>query len=333
MAYMLLVNKTSRPGEAQGFQRMFAPDQLTLGVYFPIEKFHGDQPTMERQEHLARRAEELGFAALWLRDVPLRVRHYGDIAQVYDPWTYLCWIAAHTRTIALAIDSLLLPLRHPLHTAKAAASLDRLSGGRLVLGVGSGGETAEFAAFGVDHAQRSALFRENFRVIRSVLAEEFPHLQSSYGVLSGEADLVPKPTGWLPMLVTGHSGQRLSWIAQHADGWITMPRGLGRQTDVALHWRTAVARTSPAQFKPLIQPLHIDLTDKPGDPATAIHLGFRGGRNAMFHLLDARRGIGINHVILNFKHGARDAEEVLEEIGNEILPLLKATSSKAPPRL
>ena len=106
---MLKVNRTARVSDAAGFRRMFAPGRLTLGVFFPIEAFAGDEPTMRRQERLARRAEELGFAALWVRDVPLRDPNFGDIGQVYDPWVYLGWIAAKTRTIALATGSIILP--------------------------------------------------------------------------------------------------------------------------------------------------------------------------------------------------------------------------------
>ena len=136
---------------------------------------------MRDQERLARRAEELGFAALWVRDVPLRDPTFGDIGQIYDPWVYLGWIAAQTRDIALATGSIVLPLRHPLHTAKAAASVDQLTQGRLVLGVASGDRPVEFPSFGVDFERRGSLFRENFRVIREVLADEFPVVRSSYG--------------------------------------------------------------------------------------------------------------------------------------------------------
>ena len=104
-----------------------------------------------------------------VRDVPLRDPSFGDIGQVYDPWVYLGWIAAHTQTIALATGSIVLPLRHPLHTAKAAASVDQLSRGRLVLGVASGDRPVEFPAFGVDFERRDVLFRENFEFIRKVL--------------------------------------------------------------------------------------------------------------------------------------------------------------------
>ncbi|WP_323843994.1 LLM class oxidoreductase [Microbulbifer magnicolonia] len=316
--------------EANGFRKMFAPGRLTLGVFFPIEAFKGDQPTMRNQEYLARRAEELGFAALWFRDVPLRDPNFGDIGQVYDPWVYLGWIAAQTRTIALATGSIVLPLRHPLHTAKAAASIDQLSRGRFVLGVASGDRPVEFPAFGIDPDERDILFRENLRVIRAVLADEFPTVQSSYGTLFGTADLVPKPSGRLPILVTGSSRQGLEWIAAHADGWITYPRPVAQQAELAARWRGAVEAVAPGVFKPFAQSFYVDLSDDPNQPPQPIHLGIRGGRRVLFRLLDELRSAGVHHVILNLKYGARDAAEVLDEIGQEVLPQLDASQQAAP---
>jgi luciferase-type oxidoreductase len=324
---MLEVNKEARASESRGFKKMFAPGRLTLGVFFPIEAFRGDEPTMRDQERLARRAEALGYAALWFRDVPLRDPNFGDIGQVFDPWVYLGWIAAQTRTIALATGSIILPLRHPLHTAKAAASVDQLSGGRLVLGVATGDRPVEFPAFGVDFERRDALFRENFRVIRAVLAEEFPIVRSPYGTLFGTADLVPKPVGQLPMLVTGNSRQGLDWIAEHSDGWITYPRSLDRQAELAKLWRAAVAAAAPGVFKPFVQSFYVDLTDNPDQPPEPIHLGIRGGRNVLFRHLNSLRTAGVHHVILNFKYASRDAAEVLDEIGRETLPQLEASQS------
>lgn len=328
---LLMVNKTARVSDSAGFHKMFMPGRLTLGVFFPIEAFQRDEPTMRNQEQLARRAEELGFAALWFRDVPLRDPNFGDLGQVYDPWVYLGWIAAQTRRIALATGSIILPLRHPLHTAKAAASVDQLSGGRLVLGVASGDRLIEFPAFGIDADQRDALFRENFRVIREALAEEFPTIQSSYGTLLGTADLVPKPLGRMPMLVTGSSRQSLEWIAEHSDGWITYPRPLKQQADLVARWRAAVATATPDVFKPFAQSFYLDLASAADEEPTPIHLGFRSGRHFVFRFFDDLREAGVNHVVLNLKYGRRDASEVLEEIGQEILPQLEAAQPPAVP--
>ncbi|MDZ5455849.1 hypothetical protein [Azohydromonas lata] len=67
---MLKVNPTATVQEALGFRRMFRAGGLTLGVFFPIEAFTGDAPSMRDQERLAQRAQALGYAALWVRDVP-----------------------------------------------------------------------------------------------------------------------------------------------------------------------------------------------------------------------------------------------------------------------
>ena len=264
--------------------------------------------------------------------MPLRDPNFGDIGQVYDPWVYLGWIAAQMRTIALATGSIILPLRHPLHTAKAAASIDQLTRGRFVLGVASGDRPIEFPAFGIDPDERGMLFRENLRVVREVLANEFPTVQSRYGTLFGTADLVPKPTGRPPIMVTGYSRQGLEWIAEHSDGWITYPRPLAQQAELAGRWRGAVEAVAPGVFKPFAQSFYVDLSDDPDQLPQPIHLGIRGGRHALFRHLDELRWAGVHHVILNLKYGARDAAEVLDEIGQEVLLQLDASQQTAPER-
>ena len=92
------------------------------------------RPTPTMADHVARvqLAERLGFRAVWLRDVPFNVDSFGDAGQMYDPFVYLGLLAGQTATIHLGVASIL-PLRHPAHVAKAAASVDELSGGRLLL--------------------------------------------------------------------------------------------------------------------------------------------------------------------------------------------------------
>ena len=89
---MLKAKKATSINDSAGFRRMFAPDRLSLGVFFPIEAFERDEPSMRDQPRLARRAEELGFTGLWTRDVPMRDPNFGDLGQVYDPWVWLGWI-------------------------------------------------------------------------------------------------------------------------------------------------------------------------------------------------------------------------------------------------
>ena len=305
--------------QSVAFQRMFARGRLTFGVFFPIEAFPGDRPTMVDQVSLARQADELGFAALWFRDVPLRDPSFGDVGQIFDPWVYLGFIAAQTQRVALATGSIVLPLRHPLHTAKAAASVDQLSGGRLLLGIASGDRPVEFPAFGVDAEQRGEAFRENVRVIRQVLERSFEPVSSFYGSFSG-ADLVPKPVRRIPLFVTGSSRQSPEWIARFSDGWITYPRPTLLQTRVARDWHEMVHRHCPGTFKPFAQSFYVDLSDDPDERPTPIHLGFRAGWRAVLECVLALREAGVNHVAFNLNYGRRGAREVLEELGREVLP-------------
>lgn len=293
---------------------------MTLGLFFPIEAFEGDIPRMQNQVLLARQAEDAGFAALWVRDVPLRDPSFGDVGQIFDPWVYLGYITGQTTKIALGTGAIVVPIRHPLHLAKAAASIDQLSGGRLLLGVATGDRPVEFPAFGVDADARGAKFREYLDVYRQALGQSFKPVTWSEGVLSG-ADLVPKPlASEIPLLITGSSRQSVEWIATNSHGWITYPRRVDIQQRFVESWQEAV-RTAcgPEVFKPFSQSLFIDLLDDPVAIPQPIHLGFRLGRNALINLLKMHKAIGVNHIMLNLKYGRREARDVIAELAVHVL--------------
>jgi luciferase-type oxidoreductase len=293
---------------------------LTLGLFFPIEAFQGDMPTMKDQEKLAHRAEEAGFASLAFRDVPMRDPSFGDSGQVFDVWTYLAYITAQTREIALLTAAVVLPLRHPIHTAKCAASIDQLSKGRLLLGVASGDRPVEFPAMGVDFESRGEIFREVMELLKIFWGHSFPRVRSRFGLVDG-ADVIPKPVAsHVPLLVTGHSQQDLAWIARHADAWMSYPRGLEVQAQVVQRWRSTVEAVLPGQYKPFVQSYFVDLVDNKNEPPTPIHLGHRLGRNALMTHLRASRRIGVDHLIFNLKYGKRPAAEVLEELAQYVVP-------------
>ncbi|MBU0822719.1 MULTISPECIES: LLM class oxidoreductase [Pseudomonas] len=306
--------------EHRGFRRTFTPGHLSLGLFFPLEAFDGDTPSMLNQVELAKRAEALGFSALWFRDVPLRDPGFGDVGQVFDPWVYLGYMAAHTSEIALGTASIAIPLHHPLHTAKASASVDQLSAGRLILGVASGDRPVEFSAFDVDPERRGEIFREHYEVIRRAHSTSFEPIRWSGGELQG-ADLIPKPTTQvIPMLVTGHSRQSLDWIARESVGWINYPRAPKMQRLIVEDWRLEVMKQCGSIYKPFTQSLYIDLSENPSTPPTHIHLGFRLGRVHLRALLEALEEIGVDHVILNLKYGKRPAAQVIEELGAHLVP-------------
>ena len=300
------------------FDNIATKGKLTLGLVFPIEAYKGSVAEMKNQEILAQRAEELGFKALWFRDVPFNDPLFGDAGQLYDPWIYMTHIMNHTKEIALGSASIILPLRHPVHTAKSINSLQLLSNERLVLGVASGDRPIEYPAFNQKLDNKSELFRDSFFYIKS-LQGDFPMYSSRfYGSTNGGIDLLPKYHKKTPMLVTGHSGQSLDWIAEHSDGWLYYPRDFKTLQSVMDQWREALVKARQP-WKPFMQSLYIDITADSKEKPTPIHLGFKSGTEYLNTHLTLLESHGVNHVILNLKYGSRPAEEIIEEIGEKVI--------------
>jgi len=305
-----------------GFERVFQQGRLTLGFIMAIESYKGAVPTLANHAKLACRAEQLGFAALWARDVPLLDPNFGDVGQVFDPFVYLGYLAAKTERIALGTSSAVLPLRHPIHLAKAAASVDQLSGGRLLLGVASGDRPVEYPAFDIDFETRGQRFQDTLHALRQLTEETFPKFCTK-GLISmdGQTDLLPKPIhNRIPALVTGTSRQSLPWIAQHADGWLYYILDHQTLQTAAKDWQTLVAQHCPGKFKPLLQGMNFDLAANPNEMPQKIHSGYRMGRNALIQFLKEDERIGVSHMAFNLKYCSRPADEVMEELAEFVLP-------------
>lgn len=305
----------------RSYSTVFRPRRLSVGLVAPVEAYpHGPVPTMERHLERARLADRLGFAALWLRDVPFNVPSFGDAGQTFDPFVYLGLLAGTTERIALGVASLILPLRHPAHVAKAAASVDRLSGGRMLLGVASGDRPEEYPATGVSFEERGNRFRESFDYIRR-MAEPFPAFDGgAFGAPDGGLDMLPKPMGGrVPLLITGGSRQHPDWGAANADGWITYPRSAPDQARAVVDWRTRVEAAGEPP-KPVMQPLYVDVADDPDEAPSPIHLGFRSGIGPLRDYLRALEAAGVNHVALNLRFNRADVEDTMERLVRDLLP-------------
>lgn len=305
----------------QGFTRSFKENRLTIGLFFPLEAYKGSTPEMDVEEQitLAQKAENANFASLFVRDIPLSEPTFGDEGQIYDPWIFLSYIAAHTSNIALGSGSIVTTFRHPLDLAKSAASIDRISQERFLFGIATGDRPIEFEAYRFDRNERSNLFQESFKVMKSVWKETYPQINSNRVHLS-KADLLPKPALLnIPTFVTGHSGQSLKWIAEKGDGWISFPRHPNSQKEIIEEWRSHTR-----VFKPFSQSLYIDLAANPGEGPTPIHLGFRSGTNYLIEHLKELEAVGVNHVILNVKFAERPIAHIIQELGEKVIPYFPA---------
>ncbi|ASA21641.1 LLM class oxidoreductase [Paenibacillus donghaensis] len=305
-----------------GFARSFKENKLTIGLQIPIENY-SEMPKMdlEEQMRLAKKAEEMEFASLWVRDSPLRDPSFGDAGLIYDPWIFLGYLTAHTQRIALGTSSIVTTYRHPLHLAKSAASMDKMSQERFLFGVATGDRPIEFPAFKVNREERAALFRETIDVVKKVWREPFPKIQT-IRVDMNYGDIIPKPTlSDIPVFGTGFSGQSIEWLARNTDGWLFYPQIPDRQRELIKQWRLTAG-----EFKPFIQPFGIVLSEDPNEVPLALSpSGFKTGYKFLIEYFYSLQEAGINHVPLALKFGYRPVEEVIQEIGEFVVPHFKCT--------
>jgi luciferase-type oxidoreductase len=305
-----------------GMRRTFAEGELTLGLGLPVgagpddPATGGDGDYVGRQVELVRTAEQAGVAAVWARDIPLRVDTFGDVGQVHDPFMYLAWLAAQTAEIALGTAAVVLPLAHPLLLAKRSAGLDRLSGGRFLMGVASGDRPEEFPAFGMEKGERAAVFREHLEVLEAGWSGTGRPVRWSRGRMGG-ADVVPTPTvGRVPLLPTGSCQQNMDYNAAHGDGWITYHRALPRQKVMVDRWRASCG----VHFRPFVESMWVDLAEDPDLPVEGADFGYRTGRHGLLRILSSQRAMGINHVSLQLRSRTRSAADMLEELAERVIP-------------
>jgi probable F420-dependent oxidoreductase len=220
---------------------------MRFTVQYPIAHAGYDRSYLDPEAvvRFARAAEEAGFSAIAFTDHPAPsdkwMRTGGHDA--LDPLAALGFCAAVTRRMLLMTLLLVLPYRNPLLAAKAAATVDVLSGGRLVLGVGSGYLRSEFAALGVDFTERGALFTEAVEVMRGIWAgDNYSHEGrhfTAYGQTAMPRPLQdPHPPFWLG----GNSAVVRRRVARFGQGWSPL---INDETGAAVT-RTAVIDTPAA---------------------------------------------------------------------------------------
>ena len=176
---------------------------------------------------LAERAEGLGFDSVWTHDHVFNVGHVFERIggkPYYEPLTLLSFVAARTRRIRLGTSVLVLPYHNPIRLAKTAATLDVLSGGRLILGVGVGAIENEMEAMGTPFKERGAFTDEAITVLRTLWNEEDPRFVGTYSRFAG-MKFSPKPLQKpIPVVIGGVSRPAIRRAARLGDGW--QPLGL-----------------------------------------------------------------------------------------------------------
>ena len=171
----------------------------------------------EEQFAIARRVDELGFDSLWTGD------HVSFHGAIYESLTLLASYAGITTRARLGVGVYLLALRQPTVAAKISSTLDVLSGGRLIFGVGVGGENPkEFEACGIPHKERGARVTEGIDVVRTLWRDSPASFKGRFTEFEG-VSIDPKPVQRPapPIWIGGRSDAALARAGRQGDGWVS----------------------------------------------------------------------------------------------------------------
>ena len=264
-------------------------------MQFGVTMFGTDQAM--RPDELARAAEERGFVSLYVPEhthIPVSRRTpppTGDgalpeyYARSLDPFVALTMAAAATDRLRVGTGICLVAQRDPIVTAKAVASLDRLSGGRFVLGVGFGWNEDELEDHGVDMRRRRDVAREHVLAMQRLWADDEATFDGEFVQLPPSWSW-PKPVQqpWPPVLIGGVAGPKLfAHVAEYADGWIPI---------------------GGAGVRAALPQLHRAMDSAGRDPATARVVPF--GSFPDPGKLDYYASLGIDEVVLRVPVGGPD---------------------------
>lgn len=327
--------------------------KLKIGTFLP--NFAYDEDGIDhaaRLRHWITRSEELGLDSIWVTDHLLRARNM--YARTWlEPLNSLAFAAALTRRVWLGPSVLLLPLRQPVLLAKQLASIQQLSGGRLILGVGTGWFEPEFAAVGATKAERGRRTDEVLDLVRRLVAgERVTHRGEFFAISDVQVEPSPRP---LPVWVGGGSqvahadsveqprlAPAVARRIAHADGWFSRPTAQPQQ--IADDWRQLQPYLAAAGRRPDEitlahgQWLHLTEEDR-RDRAVALQHEAAERINGTFRPRDLleqsylygtldeivegcrrRADVGVEHLVL---HPYTDDPAQLELWGRDLLPSLR----------
>ncbi|ELP63214.1 TIGR03619 family F420-dependent LLM class oxidoreductase [Streptomyces turgidiscabies] len=281
---------------------------------------------------IARAADRAGFAYVASCDhvaIPRRLAPAMSTVW-YDPVATLAHLAAVTERVQLLSHVAVVGLRHPLLTAKQYATLDHLSGGRLILGVGAGHVQEEFEVLGVDFERRGAVLDETTDALRAALGpDEFPEHHGKLYDFEGLGQR-PRPTRErVPLWVGGSSPAAVRRAALKGDGWLPQgdPRDrLPDQIARIRRIRQEAAVQGPFTIGAIAEPLYV------GEPGWDVgRRTLSGAPEVLAESLRAYGAMGVDQIQVRFR--SRSLAELTDQIGafgTEVGPLLEDLSGGLP---
>ena len=303
---------------------------LRFGVQLSLK------PPAEQFE-LVQRIEALGFESVWTGD------HVSFHGPIHESLTLLATFVPITRRIRLGTAVYLLALRAPAIAAKATASLDVLSGGRLIFGVGVGGENPkEFEVCGVPHRERGARVSEGIDVVRALWRDTPASFRGRFTRFEG-VSIDPKPVQQPgpPIWIGGRSDAALARAGRQGDGWVSYVVQPERYAQSVAKIRTAAQAAGRPLDEFAFGHLGFVTLGRDWESAKAVWVRHLSRRYAQdFEPLARKYGIigtaeqcaeqvarfqaaGCNYLIVNAIGDPEDERDQIERIAADVLPLLR----------
>jgi probable F420-dependent oxidoreductase len=284
---------------------------MKLGICLP---HYGRPIEIPRMLEVARRADDRGLDSIWVTDHVIVPDQAGVIYREHmlDPLAVLPWLAGVTSRAAIGTSVVILPYRSPIPVAKLLASVDVLSGGRLIVGAAIGWLEGEFEALDVPFKERVSRSEEALELFRTLWTQEHPETVTRHHHLH-DVTFSPMPLQkpHPPLWVGGNSEGALRRVARHGDGWhaTATTHDVFRQGVEMLHrfWKEAGREGDPALSLRL--PILIDGVHRP-----AVDMGLIRGRHVLAGpvaaIIDELRGyqaLGCEHVALEVSYSTYPA--------------------------
>jgi probable F420-dependent oxidoreductase len=310
---------------------------MKFGVFLPVS---GRAASRQTLMEAAQQAEALGFDSVWAADrlvIPWKIETtypYSKEATFivppdrpfFDTMTCLAFLAGCTERIQLGMSVMVLPYRHPLHWARIATTIDQLSTGRFILGVGVGWMEEEFAAMNAPFKERGKVSDEQLALVKQLWTDE--HI-SFHGQYYNVDDIAFLPKGYrrpsLPIWVGGEGKHAQRRAGRHGDAWFPYFVRVTPQ-ELAAGFASVRSEAKKAGRDPdeveLACCLPLELTPAAGAKITDY---LRGSIEQVVDRLKEFIDIGVVHIGLQFMiPHYPERKEQIERFAREALPALKA---------
>ncbi len=286
-----------RPMPTDASRRDSGPIELGLNLPYVEGSLDGRTPRWTDVKAMAQTAESIGFDAVWISDHVGFGDPEGDWLGAWESWTFLAALAASTSRVALGTYVLAVPFRNPALLAKMAETLDEVSGGRLILGLGAGWNEPEFSSYGVPFDDRFARFEDGLRVISAMLRDgRSTHDGRTIATRSARLEpRGPRPEG-LPVMVGAGGPRMLRLTAELAQWWNGNLRSIDEVPPLleALDAACGDVGRDPATLVRTIEVLVRTVAAWPDEPAEDREI--RGDPDAIATELRRFADLGIDHL-------------------------------------